>query len=126
MNRNMHYGIRCRILSLLSFSLGRFPNIIEAFCLEPFGKLRGLETVKLRGAVAVDPNHEDFFKKAIEERKTATSLPNTAEYEAKRLDKSLKCTSNSTGFGIYAQMDRRESDEKMNIKCNGRHPKAYN
>jgi hypothetical protein len=47
----------------------KVPRILRAIRLVPHGKQRGLRTVKLRGAVRIDPRRDDLFRKVIEERR---------------------------------------------------------
>ncbi len=47
----------------------KVPQILQAIRVVPHGKQRGLRTVKLRGAVRIDPRRDDFFRKIIEERR---------------------------------------------------------
>src|SRR5262249_51106132 len=98
---------------------GRIPKIVNAFRLEPVGKLPTLKPVKLRGVVEIDPRDQDFFKTVIEERKRLPSRKDHTESEKKRLDKALKVLSNATGYGIYAEMNRRESDDEVTVDCFG-------
>jgi hypothetical protein len=98
---------------------GRVPNIIDAFRLEAIGKFSGLRPVSLRGNVAVDPRQEDFFKVVIEERKRLGARTDMPDSEKKRLDKALKVIANSTSYGIYAEMNLQESDEKTDVVCHG-------
>ncbi len=46
----------------------KVPRILRAIRLVPHGKQCGLRTVKLRGAVRIDPRRDDLFRKVIEER----------------------------------------------------------
>ncbi|MHB8218639.1 MAG: hypothetical protein ACYDDS_21410 [Candidatus Sulfotelmatobacter sp.] len=48
--------------------LGRLPKIVDAFRIEAHGKLKRLESCKLRSVVDVDPRTQDFFRVVIEER----------------------------------------------------------
>jgi hypothetical protein len=50
---------------------GKIPNIQQAFRIVPVGKQKGMQAVKLRGKVLIDPNDDsvDLFTKIIEERK---------------------------------------------------------
>jgi hypothetical protein len=80
---------------------GHSPEIVRALRLAPVGRQRGLKRVKLRGEVDVDPRSEDFFRAVIERRKGLR--PGEAV-----LSESLKVTANSTSYGIYAEMRRRE------------------
>src|SRR2546430_5480144 len=45
--------------------------------------------------------------------------------ERERLDKALKVLANATSYGIYAEMNRQESDDKVNVVCHGIDPEAY-
>ena len=104
---------------------GKIPKIIDAFRLHAVGKLSTLKPVYLRGRVPVDPLLQDFFKVAIEERKLSSRRTDIPESEKKWLDTSLKCLSNSTGFGIYGQMNRLETQKKIAVTCYGRHGRSY-
>lgn len=97
---------------------GKCPKIIDAFRIEASGKLPGLNPVRLRGEIPVDPSKEDFFRVMIQERKRLGSrgLP---EQESDRLDKALKVLANSTSYGIYAEMNPRETEHKVLVKCHG-------
>lgn len=85
---------------------GRAPKIVRALRLKPRGKLSGLDPVSLRGEVEVDPAHEDFFRTVIEQRARVSrggSRSDNAE-----LGQFLKVLASSTGYGIFAEMQRRE------------------
>lgn len=43
----------------------------------------------------------------------------------RRLDKALKTFGSATSYGIFAQMDRQETDEKVSLKCYGIDPEPY-
>jgi hypothetical protein len=98
---------------------GRAPKIVDAFRVKPHGILPGLETIKLRGVVDIDPRRQDFFKVVIEERKRLALRSDLSEIEKERLDKALKVLANAASYGIYAEMNRQESDSKVNVKCHG-------
>jgi hypothetical protein len=76
---------------------GRIPDIKEAFRIVPHGKQNGLNTIKLRGAVSVDPRKEDFFTRIIEYRKENKAND--------RLQHFLKILANSTSYGIYLELN---------------------
>lgn len=104
--------------AVASFILtGRVPKIIDAFVLESHGTLTSLRTTKLRGNIEVDPTEQDFFKVAIEERKRLSKRTAISEVERERLDKALKVLANSTSYGIYAEMNREESNERIQVQC---------
>ena len=98
---------------------GRIPKIVDAFRLEAHGTLTGLMPVKLRGAIEVDPSKQDFFKVVIEERKRLSSRDDLGEAEKSRLDKALKVLANAASYGIYAEMIRQESEDKISVTCHG-------
>jgi hypothetical protein len=83
---------------------GKAPKVLRAFCFQPRGKSPDLQAVELLGEVPVSPE-EDFFKAVIEQRKRAQKH---GAAEEERRAKSLKVIANSTSYGIYAQMTRRE------------------
>jgi hypothetical protein len=96
---------------------GTIPNIVDAFRIESDGVLPDLQAIKLRGMVEVEPSNRDFFRTVIEERKRLSSRVDLPEIERKRLDKALKVLANAASYGIYAEMNRQESDEKVNVIC---------
>ncbi len=98
---------------------GRVPKIVDAFRIEPEGTLSGLQRVKLRGTVEVDPAKQDFFKAVIEERKRCKQRTDLESSERDRLDKALKVLANATSYGIYAEMNRREGDRATRVACHG-------
>jgi hypothetical protein len=103
---------------------GRVPKIVDAFRLEAKG-VQNLQAVKLRGAIPVDPRKEDFFRVAIEERQRVKSRKDISDDERTRLDRALKVLANATSYGIYAEMIREESDEKVKMTCHGIDPEPY-
>ena len=103
----------------------KVPKIVDAFRIAPHGTLRGLRPIKLRGEVCVDPRKKDFFRIVIEERKRLSSRTHLSEGEKKRLDKALKVLANATSYGIYAEMNRQESDQKVTVTCHGIDEEPY-
>ena len=85
----------------------------------------GLELTKLRGAIEIDPAGKDFFKVTIEERKGTSSRTDLSEIEKARLDKALKVLANAASYGIYAEMNPQETDEKTTVTCHGIDPKPF-
>jgi hypothetical protein len=59
---------------------GRIPKIVDAFRIEPRGKLRGLKSTKLRGQIDVDPRKQDFFKVVIEQAETSPEADRHLRY----------------------------------------------
>jgi len=98
---------------------GRVPKIVDAFRLKAVGKVTGLKSVSLRSEIDVDPSREDFFKVVIEQRKRLVRRSDLPPAERAKLDKALKVIANSTSYGIYAEMNRQESDEKVSVTCHG-------
>jgi len=101
---------------------GKVPRIVDAFRIEPEGILSGLQPVRLRRAIDIDPRTQDFFKVVIEQRKLLAKRTNLDRTEKKRLDKALKVLANAASYGIYAEMHREESDKKVKILCQGIDP----
>jgi hypothetical protein len=103
---------------------GCTPQLENAFRIEPKGKLPRLRPIKLRGSVEVDPGTQDFFKVVIEERKRLDRrhLPKT---ERDRLDRALKVLANAASYGIYAEMNRREAERKVDVTCYGIDAEPY-
>jgi hypothetical protein len=104
---------------------GRVPKIVDAFRLRPHGVLPTLRSTALRGTIVVDPRTQDFFKVVIEERKRLASRTDISDREKMLLDKALKVLANATSYGIYAEMNRRELEEKIKVTCYGIDPDPY-
>jgi DNA polymerase family B len=104
---------------------GRIPKVIDAFRIAPGGTLHGLQPVKLRGAIDVDPKAQDFFKVVIEERKRISRRVEFTKEEKERLGKALKVLANATSYGIYAEMNRQESDREVTVNCHGIDSKPF-
>jgi hypothetical protein len=104
---------------------GRIPKIVNAFRIVPTDSLPVLTPLKLRGAIGVKPGSQDFFKVVIEERKRLSSRMDLCAAEKKRFDKALKVLANSTSYGIYAEMNRQESDQQVNVICHGIDKKPF-
>jgi len=97
----------------------RIPKIVNAFRIEAQGKLKGLRSTKLRGAVEVYPEKQDFFRVVIEERLRLATRADVADSEKELLDKALKVLANAASYGIYAEMHRLESERKRRVTCHG-------
>jgi hypothetical protein len=104
---------------------GRVPRIIDAFRIAPQGVLRRLSATRLRGVIPVDPRKQDFFKVVIEERKQLAARSDISKDERERLDKALKVLANAASYGIYAEMNRQEPDQKVDVTCHGIDPESY-
>jgi hypothetical protein len=104
---------------------GRVPKVLDAFRIEAHGTLSGLKPVKLRGAIEVNPKTQDFFKVVIEERKRLAQRSDSDTVERERLDKALKVLANATSYGIYAEMNRQESDRETCVTCHGIDAEAF-
>ena len=104
---------------------GRVPKIVDAFKLVPIGKLPDLRTVRLSGKVRVDPRNQDLFRTVIEQRKSKPQNERASQEDADRLDKSLKVFANATSYGIYAEMNRQETEKRVKVQCQGIDPEPY-
>ena len=98
---------------------GRIPKIVDAFRVKAVGKLKRMEPIRLRSDVRVDPSRQDFFKTAIEQRHLLPKRKDLSERERTRLKGALKVLANAAGYGIYAEMIRRDSDRKVRVNCRG-------
>jgi hypothetical protein len=122
-NNALWFSIPDVVVSVLQS--GRIPNIIDAFRIEPHGTLPGLKPTKLRGAIAIDPESQDFFKVVVEERQRLSSRVDLSEKEQERLDKALKVLASAASYGIYAEMNRQEADAKVRVTCHGIDPQPF-
>jgi hypothetical protein len=104
---------------------GKVPRIVEAFRLAPIGKAKGLKQLAFRGQVPIDPRSQDFFQAVIEERARLAARTDLSETERDRLRRSLKTLGSATSYGIFAQMDRQESDKEVALTCYGIDPEPY-
>jgi hypothetical protein len=104
---------------------GKTPLIVDAFRLVPVGKLAGLKTVRFGGEVEVNPKDQDLFRTLIEQRKSSNRRKELSEKDVDRLDKSLKVLANATSYGIFAEMNRQESEKRIRIRCHGLDPEPY-
>jgi hypothetical protein len=104
---------------------GRQPRIVEAFKIEPVGTMDGLKPVAFRGQVPIDPRTQDFFKAVIEERNRLAARSDLDKSERDRLKRSLKTFGSATSYGIFAQMDRKESTKPVKLTCYGIDPESY-
>lgn len=98
---------------------GKVPRIVEAFRIDPIGIVGGLKPTSLRGQVRIDPRRQDFFRATIEERKRLAKRGDLDATERARLDKALKTFGSATSYGIFAEMQRKESDDKVRLTCYG-------
>ena len=104
---------------------GRIPVIVDAFKLDPVGKLHSLRPVRLGGEVEVNPLTQDLFKTVIEQRKSLGRRKELSAQDVNRLDKALKVLANATSYGIFAEMNRQESEKKIKVLCHGLDPEPY-
>jgi hypothetical protein len=104
---------------------GKIPLIIDAFRLVPVGRLTGLRKVRLGGEVDVDPKIQDLFRTLIEQRKSLSKRKELSERDVDRLDQSLKVLANATSYGIFAEMNRQESEKRIKVRCHGLDPEPY-
>lgn len=104
---------------------GKVPRIVEAFRIAPIGKAKGLKAIQFRGQVPIDPCSQDFFKVVIEERMRLAKRAALTDAERARLKRSLKTFGSATSYGIFAQMDRQESDKDVELTCYGIDPEPY-
>ncbi|HKW16420.1 MAG TPA: hypothetical protein VJO35_02810 [Terriglobales bacterium] len=104
---------------------GQIPEIVDAFFIRGFGTTAKLAPTRLLGLVDVDPKHDDFFRVIVDQRLRLASRSDLTAVQRKRLEKALKILASATGYGIWAQMDRLEGDEKVEITCHGIDSEAF-
>ena len=104
---------------------GRVPRVVDAFAIQPRGRLSGLRKITLRGTVPIDPATQDFFRTVIEERKRLAANQALSDAERKRLDKAIKVLANATSYGIFAEMRREEALKKVPVTCRGIDPHPF-
>jgi hypothetical protein len=104
---------------------GQVPQIIDAFKLVPEGKYSNLRSVLLGGEIPVNPRTQDLFRTVIEQRKSFSKKKNVPREEMDRLDKALKVFANASSYGIYAEMNRQETEKRVKLKCQGIDPEPY-
>lgn len=83
---------------------GRVPEIQKAIRIVPHGKQRGLRPIRLRSAITVSPETEDFFTRVIEYRKQNKNDD--------RLQYFLKILANSASYGTYLELNPDKVDTK--------------
>ncbi|MGA9018687.1 MAG: hypothetical protein WB438_07125 [Candidatus Cybelea sp.] len=74
----------------------------------------------------IDPREQDFFKRVIEERNRLASRTDLDKSERDRLKRSLKTFGSATGYGIFAQMDRKESTKPVKLTATASTPSRTN
>src|SRR5215467_12117226 len=84
---------------------GYIPDVRKAIRIVPHGRQGGLESVRLRSAITVDPETEDFFTRVIEYRKQ--------NKHDDRLQYFLKILANSTSYGTYLELNPVKVDTKQ-------------
>ena len=104
---------------------GRIPKIVDAFRIEAHGVLDSLKPIALRGEIVVDPSKQDFFRVVIEERKRLDFRTDLSEGDKKLLDRFLKVLANATSYGIYAEMNVKESQREVMLDCYGVDEEPY-
>jgi len=98
---------------------GKTPEILKAYRIIPQGKQEGLQCIKLRGEIDVDPAKDNFFKKVIEKRKEVKRKVEKDGDEMDALQRFLKILASSTSYGVYIEMNREELKENDSIEVFG-------
>ena len=87
---------------------GLIPEIRSAVRFTAHGIQPGLHPTLLRGQISVNPRTDDLFRTAIETRKSLGNRSDMSEETRASLGQFLKIFANATGYGIFAEMLRRE------------------
>jgi hypothetical protein len=98
---------------------GKAPNIVDSFKLVPHRKLADLKSIRLGGEVGVNPLTQDLFRTVIEQRKSLPKRKELSKEDVDRLDKALKVLANATSYGIFAEMNRQETEKRTKVWCHG-------
>jgi len=104
---------------------GKIPVIVDAFKLVPYRKLANLKSIRLGGEVGVNPLTQDLFRTVIEQRKSLPKRKELSKEDVDRLDKALKVLANATSYGIFAEMNRQETEKRVKVRCQGIDPEPY-
>jgi hypothetical protein len=101
---------------------GRAPKVLKALRLVPVGRVKGLRTAKLRGAVLLDPTFEDPFQTMVEERQRVRRRIDIPDEEKRRLSLALKTVANAGSYGILSEFNRDElpKGKKARVVVHGR------
>ena len=86
---------------------GKTPRVTKAYRIIAEGIQDGLRTVRLRGAVEIDPLNNPF-RSLVEYRNAIKNNKTISDEERKRLDLSCKVVANSGAYGINAELRRVE------------------
>jgi len=87
---------------------GKSPDIVEAIVFEPVGTEVGLKEIKLRGELNIEPQSHDFFTWVIEQRARVRDTN-------KPLGDFLKVLANAGSYGIFAEMNRDDSQTEGDV-----------
>jgi len=100
----------CAIPDLVAAKLltGKAPQIVQAFRVVPEGKQNGLRSIRLGGAVEVNPRKENLFKTVIEQRRRVQNDESLSVEERDRIQQFLKIFANAGSYGVFIEMNRKE------------------
>lgn len=100
---------------------GRAPRIRHAIRLVPHGRQDTLRPVALRGEILIDPRTEDLFRRVIEARARVKQDQGRSPEEREALQKALKILANSTGYGIFAELNPQDlpKDARPEVRVYG-------
>lgn len=88
---------------------GKAPTIVRAIRFAPVGKLDTLTTVRLRGAIPINPAETDFFRTVVEQRQAVRAgtkgHPESCGCDGCSLSGFLKVLANSGSYGIFSELN---------------------
>jgi hypothetical protein len=87
---------------------GKVPHIEKVIRIIPRGKQLGLQPIKLRGMVTIDPKTDDFFTHVIEQRKLYK--------ENESLSRFLKILANAGSYGLFVELTPDKPKKPTTIK----------
>lgn len=89
--------------------LGKIPKIVKAIRVVPHGRQRDLQTTNLAGMVPINPLHDDFYCRVIEQK--SVHKPTN-----KALANFLKVLANSGSYGLFVQLDPEKFPKPVSVK----------
>jgi hypothetical protein len=94
---------------VVSALLGKIPKIVKAIRVVPHGRQRDLRTTNLAGMVPINPLHDDFYCRVIEQK--SVHKPTN-----KGLANFLKVLANSGSYGLFVQLDPEKFPKPVSVK----------
>jgi hypothetical protein len=105
----------CAASALLT---GRGVKVLRVVMLRPEGESVPTQSVRLRGAVELDPTERDPMLSIVEERQRVKRDDVLSELEKKRRGTALKVVGSSGSYGVYSEFNARTARKGETTKVN--------